>query len=547
MYETNPFAPPLELKLMGDLTILIDGHEVSDQASPDGSRKLAVPAKTMLILAFIALSGGEASREKIRGALYPTNDSETQKNNLKQRLTELRKALGEKKDLLQEDNYPKLSLIMDQVQVDVLQFDRDIVSNSPAVMQAAVERYAPLMPGSDSLPWVLTERKKRLDAFHRAVAILRNHLYEQGHWKQSVAISERAYTFDPLNEIVFQRFLEALGNAKDATRVNDEFDKWEKKCRKTLGRAPEKYTVEIRTRINNNTWKQPGPGARSLLTPAQTILPPENIIKPPYLISNLIGREGDISKLLDRLTTKKSRLITISGAGGLGKTSLAAELATQLSDQFQGWISYVELSSVTNPISIGPEILKSMGYEATPGKAWTTDLRSNLPSTPVLIIVDNCEHLRKGAAEALLNLLQALPQVQVLTTSRGGLGITGEYLHHIEPLAVPTEGDLPTSKTDVNDWIESHPSVTLFITRAQERRDFEPRIADATPVSQICRKLEGIPLALEMAASRTTEFSLTELAMRLDGLFDTLKWDNPVVADRQLTMEAMVKVERGPA
>ncbi|MFI6484893.1 BTAD domain-containing putative transcriptional regulator [Nonomuraea sp. NPDC050663] len=253
----------------------------------------------------------------------------------------------------------------------------------------------------------------------------------------------------------------------------------------------------------------------------------------PARLTSFVGRERELGELARQMDA--ARLVTIVGPGGAGKTRLALEAADQV--EVRTW--FVPLAGVTQPDQIADAVLSACGglFEGgfKPQAPAAARLAAQLDVGPAVLVLDNCEHLVEAAAELAEQLLVRLPQLRILTTSREALAITGEALCHLGPL------DLPVEDADVAEAADSA-AVRLFVERARAvRQGFELDQASLQPVVEICRRLDGMPLALELAAAKMRVMSVAQIAKRLDDRFRLLASGSRTALPRQRTLLAMVE------
>jgi predicted ATPase len=219
-------------------------------------------------------------------------------------------------------------------------------------------------------------------------------------------------------------------------------------------------------------------------------------------VTSFIGRESEVAEL--HAAVKAHRLVTLTGVGGVGKTRLALEVAARLADEFPDGVWFFELAAVTDPAAVPDAVAAVLGITQQPGKTVTQSVASALEGRSRLLVLDNCEHVVDRVADLVEAILAASATVTILATSREGLGVSDEQLWRVPSL-------------DVNSGTESA-AVNLFIDRAHSVvSDFslaQPGEADA--VVEICRRLDGIPLAIELAASRMASMTASEVRDRLD-------------------------------
>src|SRR5277367_5366723 len=227
-----------------------------------------------------------------------------------------------------------------------------------------------------------------------------------------------------------------------------------------------------------------------------------------FATSSFIGRESELDEV--QAAVKAHRLVTLTGVGGVGKTRLALEVARRLADEFPDGVWVFELAAVTDPAAVPDAVAAVLGITQQPGKTVTESVASALEGRSRLLVMDNCEHVVDSVADLVEAILAASATVTILATSREGVGVSEEQLWRVPSL-------------DVNSGTESA-AVNLFLDRAQSVvSDFslaQPGQADA--VVEICRRLDGIPLAIELAASRMASMTASEVRDRLDQRFRLL-------------------------
>ena len=217
-------------------------------------------------------------------------------------------------------------------------------------------------------------------------------------------------------------------------------------------------------------------------------------------ITSLIGRDAEVSNLQAAL--RSHRLVTLAGVGGVGKTRLALEVATQLADEFVDGVWFFELAAVADPAAVPDAVAAVLGITQQPGKSVGESVASALEGRSRLLVFDNCEHVVDSVADLVVAILAASATVKVLATSREGIGVPDEFFWRVPSLDVGA-------------------AVELFVERAQSM--VSDTLADeATAVADVCRRLDGIPLAIELAASRMASMTAAEVRDRLDDRFKLL-------------------------
>ncbi len=247
-------------------------------------------------------------------------------------------------------------------------------------------------------------------------------------------------------------------------------------------------------------------GLRSEFPPLKTLDATPGNLRPQT--TSFIGREAELAEVQEAL--KAHRVVTLTGVGGVGKTRLATEVAARLADEFPDGVWFFELAAVTDPAAVPDAVAAVLGITQQPGKTVTESVAAALEGRVRLLVFDNCEHVRDAAADLVEAILAHSATVRVLATSREGLGVADEQLWLVPSL-------------EVRAGIDSA-AVNLFVERARSVRSrFSVAKADeAAAVVEICRRLDGIPLAIELAASRMASMTASEVRDRLDQRFRLL-------------------------
>jgi len=254
----------------------------------------------------------------------------------------------------------------------------------------------------------------------------------------------------------------------------------------------------------------------------------------PRALSSFVGREVDLAEVSERLG--EHRLLTIAGAGGVGKTRLAIQTGTELRDRYPDGVWFVDFAPITDPELVASLVAQALGMSQQPGRPIDEAISAWLKRKRLLLILDNCEHVLATVAALAATILESAHDVRILATSRERLNIRGEAVHRLPSLAVPPKGSGLTA-----DEAARYGAVALFIDRA-EAADTRFTLADANApiVAEICRRLDGIPLAIELAAARVRVLSIPNLSARLDERFKILTGGSRGAIPRQQTLTALI-------
>lgn len=272
------------------------------------------------------------------------------------------------------------------------------------------------------------------------------------------------------------------------------------------------------------------PGLPSEFPPLRSGRPSTNL---PVELTSFIGREHEVAEILELLGAH--RLVSLVGVGGTGKTRLMLRVASELAGNADGtWL--VELATLSDPDLVLPEAARALGIPDQPGKPLLAVVTDFLRDKDLLLLVDNCEHLIGAAAELAERLLGACRSVRIMTTSREALGVAGEAIFQVPSLGLPETLEHPDPAVAA-----ASEAVRLFVDRAAATMPgFRLDETTTGPVIEICRRLDGIPLALELAAARINVLSAEEIAQGLGDRFRLLTGGRRTSVPRQQTLQAMI-------
>jgi predicted ATPase/class 3 adenylate cyclase/DNA-binding CsgD family transcriptional regulator len=237
----------------------------------------------------------------------------------------------------------------------------------------------------------------------------------------------------------------------------------------------------------------------------------------PVQLTSFIGREKEVAKVSQLLLRDDVRLLTLTGPGGIGKTRMGLQVAAELCDQFADGVFFVNLAPIADPALVLPTIAQTLGVQESASRSVLDILQSVLQEKQMLLVLDNFEQV-VGAGVEVAALLASCPRLTVLVTSRAALHLSGEHQFPVTPLTLPDPGHLPDLVS-----LSQYEAVALFIARAMAARpEFQVSNATAPAVAEICVRLDGLPLAIELAASRITLFPPQALLTRLSQRFTLL-------------------------
>ena len=342
-----------------------------------------------------------------------------------------------------------------------------------------------------------------------------------GRAGDAVARLEAFVTVEPARERAHGLLMRALYDAGRHTEALQVYERHRRHLSAELGVDPSPMLRELERAVLDHTLESSArvgaPVAAAPVADAVTRFVPAL----PVPVTTFVGRVRDADEVRARL--ERARLVTLVGAGGVGKTRLALAVARELDDRYPDGTWWCELASVTSPEAVAPAVASILGVEAREGMATEDRIVEFLAGRRALVVVDNCEHVLDAAALLVERIVTHTGTVDVLATSQSRLDVPGEHLWAVEPLTVDTEE-----------------AVALFLDRASAVAP-EVDTADVALVADICRRLDGMPLAIELTAARLRARSLQEIATGLDERFELLARGPRVGPERHRSLRAAVE------
>ncbi len=499
----------LSLALFGPALVTIDGLPLE---SP-------LWAKTLALLAYLALEDDRPHRrEALAGLLWPEQTDAEARASLRQALYLLRQAIGN--EFLQVTGQTARFNHTADVRLDVAEFERLITTcqdhphrglQACPACAARLERAAALYRGDllaglllkDSIEfeeWLLVRREQLRRQLLEALDALAGFYARRGDYARTEQAARRQVELEPLHEQAHRQLLRALAWSGRPNAALAHYVSLQEMLERELGAPPEEKTSALEEQIR-----------------AGTLLPPatRRLQNWPTPLTALLGREKEMAALADWLQAPEPRLITIVGPGGVGKTRLALEAAAQEAPAFAEGACFVPLAAISAPDYIVPAIASALGVSFSGPGDPLAQLIEALHTRDLVLVLDNYEHLLEGAS-LVTELLAACPGLAVLATSREPLHLRAEQLFPLEPLDLPDLKRLPGRGAARIDELSRVPAVALFDQRAraaQPHFTFDEENAGA--IAEICVCLDGLPLAIELAAARVRLIPVPEILTRL--------------------------------
>lgn len=389
-------------------------------------------------------------------------------------------------------------------------------------------REAVALYGGELLPtdlyedWPVARREALRHAWEGSVLDLAELDLEANAPEASVPSLELLLTTDPINEVAHRALMRGYMAGGQRDRALRQYARCVSALKDGLGVSPDEETQALYASI---VEAAPDPG----IAPPQPTGPFNNLPAPP---SPIVGREREADILQGTLWRQDVRLVTLTGPGGVGKTRLALEVASQLCDDYADGVAFVPLAAVRDPDLVIQTISSTLGLPEEPSSTLAATLTAYLRTRDMLLVLDNFEHVLEAATD-IGDLLASCPSLTVLATSRERLRLRGEYLHDVRPLALPRRERLPSPEV-----LARVGSIALFTQHMQRiDPDFQVTVENSAVVSAICAHLEGLPLAIELATARARFFSLDGLLARLARRLDIEEGPRDLPA-RQRTLRA---------
>ncbi len=615
--------PAVRLSLLGAFRLERDGRPI-----PLPTRKVES------LLAYLVLHPEQHAREKLAALFWGDVRDEQARRSLRVALTTLRKQLGD--DIVLTDREPvqinpdyPLWVDAKEFQIAVLRQAQDknfrlqigeMSQSAINNLQSAIELFRGELLSDFYDDWILGERERYHALYTETLLQLTRQMRARGEYERAIEYAQRLLASENTHEPAHQHLMFcdlAVGNRSAALKQYEE-------CRRILraevGVEPSPETTALIEWIKQASAR---PKTQDAL--------PTNL---PIPLTSFIGRQREMAEVkrllvgwsdsrvvapsdqptkrpsfdyasscarakrragrspaaqdMDKPDQPTTRLLTLTGAGGCGKTRLAVQVATDLRDAFKDGVWWIELAALTvrHTLDVGPRrrrslpasggqagrgpatdrmddalvpqaVAKALGLREVPGAPLDEMLSEHLRLKQALLVLDNCEHLVTACARLAEQLLSRCPDLKILTTSREALALIGETVWHVPSLALPpmeSKGQSPMSRLQAGGgrgtWdasailstsVGQYESVRLFVERATAvQSSFALTAQNASAVAQVCRRLGGIPLAIELAAARMKLLSVEQIAERLDDRFNLLSVGSRTALPRYQTLRAAI-------
>ncbi|HLY67543.1 MAG TPA: BTAD domain-containing putative transcriptional regulator, partial [Chloroflexota bacterium] len=428
-----------------------------------------------------------------------------------------------------------LSLDLAQVEVDVLTFDAAVRRQDSSGLEQAVALYrGPLLEGCSEV-WILPEREARKQAYHEALQRLAACALAVGDTQQAVGYLHKAVAVEPLWEEARRELMTALAKSGDVNAALQVYQELVHLLRDYDPRVvPGAETSALYHNLRADARRRASaPTTVSPLVPASSS-PPGYL---PRQLTDLVGRGEEVRQVTAQL--RLSRLVTLTGAGGVGKTRLAIAVAEAVGEEYADGAWFVELAALSDTSLVAQAVASILEVQEQPGRTLLQTLVNYLKPRALLLVLDNCEHLLQACAQLSEVLLRSCAGLRVLATSRQALGIGGETAYRVPSLRQPDPHALFLAEKELVSVSAGYDAVRLFVERARSQRsDFALTRHNGLAAVDVCHRLDGIPLAIELAAAQVRALTVEQIASRLDDRFGLLKGGSRTALPRQQTLRA---------
>lgn len=514
----------LRLCMFGSLRLFLDETPI----------ELATPPKTVQLLAYLLLHRREAlTRDQLAFALWIDRSDADARGQLRRYLYRLRQLLPEGDWLITRGEQVQWNTAAGYW-LDVEEFAG--ASGGPLDRLDAAQRLY-----TDDLlidlyeDWIIIERERLREMYLNNWQRLLEHYRAQRVYDRAIACALQILKREPLRENTVRELMQLRAASGDRNRALADYQQFQQRVIEELGVQPLPETVALYEQLRHATA---GPAAPRLSSTVPNMR--ARSVKVPAPLTRLLGREHELNAVCDLLQSGECgvRLVTLTGPGGTGKTRLAQAVAQRFAQQpaiFEDGLYYVSLSPLTSPDFVLPAIAKVLGVFESGQRSFSDAVKDALHHKDLLLILDNFEHLLE-AAPLITELLSASADLCVLITSLEALHVYGEQEYEVPPLPLPDLDHLPPPNELLNDA-----AIALFVERARAvKADFALNADNAAVVAEICVRLDGLPLAIELAAARSKIFTPQAMLQRLADRLHFLVGQSRDRPDRQRTLRSVV-------
>lgn len=529
---------PVQFRVLGPVEL----------AGQEGRVSLGSERRRTILAVLLAARGEVVSVGRLVDAVWGTAPPATATKSLRSHVSRLRVELsqvqaGAARALITTTDGYRLALATDELDAarfeELLAAARSVMGSDPGEaaepLAAALDLWRGPAFGELAANEAVCGEALRLERLRAdAAADLVDARLALGHHRQVIGELEARVAADPLEERARSQLMVALYRSGRQADALAAYWAVQQRLREELGVDP---SPSLQTLHEQMLRQAPGFTAPPLLADHSEDVgaggsPRGRGSTPPMATAQLIGRDDDVRSVGSLMVP--ACVVTLTGPGGVGKTGLADRVAADVADDFDDGVVRVALAAIRDPDSVGPALLAALELPQPGDRGVEEALVAGLGTRRLLLVLDNCEHVLAAASQLVDAVVRRCPNVAVLATSREPLRLSGERVWQVAPLAVPPPG---ASAAEV----AGSPAGALFCARAQAAvPGFALTEADAGAVAQLCRQLDGLPLAIELAAARVRAMSPPDLRQRLSDRFALLTGGPPHEGGRHRTLQTVV-------
>jgi predicted ATPase/DNA-binding SARP family transcriptional activator len=524
----------LEVLTLGEVRILKEGELVTGFKN----------RKAIALLIYLASTRRSQSREVLADLLWDERTQDQSLGYLRMVLSNLRKAVGS--DLLigreSLSLNPQRSVWMDSAHLDnclreVRLQGRVTDQTAHAIAQALALYRGDFLEGfyiskcRRFEDWQLRERERlhhlAIDGLYELVA----YQVARMEYQPGLENASRLLELDPLMEAAHRQMMLLLAGVGQRSAALAQYETCQRLLHDELGVDPQEETRDLYEQIRSGQLKT-GAEREALPSLYTRVVRTDNL---PLRMTSFIGREQEIREVRELISNY--RLVTLTGSGGVGKTRLALEVCSGFLQDYEHGVWQVELAPLSEPETVLPAIALVFNLQAQPERSWKQVLLDFLRHKKLLLLLDNCEHLISTCAELAETIVETAAGVSILASSRQALGIQGEAIYPVPSLSLPdADPAAPVAAVQASE------AGRLFAERAgMALPGFEISTGNADAVARICWRLDGIPLALELAAARVNLLKVEQIVARLDDAFSILSGGSRTALPRQQTLRSTIE------
>jgi predicted ATPase/DNA-binding SARP family transcriptional activator/DNA-binding CsgD family transcriptional regulator len=527
---TGKYSRPMRVWLLGGFRITVGSRIIEERA-------WRLKKAGALVKLLVLTPDHRLHREQAIDTLWPDSGRKTASNSLRKTLHAARRTLDPdagSRYLASRDGqlflHPEGPLWVDiEVFGEMAATARR--ARDPAAYRAAIELYAgDLLPEDRYEVWAEERREELLQTYLGLLMDLAKILEERGEYGLAVEALRQVLAQEPTSEETHSHLMRLYMLSGRPERAIKQYARLKMSLARELGTEASPSTQRLHEVIAAGEFPSVSATGRTLEVGRAAEPSDTGKHNLPAPRNSFVGREREMTEIKRELAM--TRLLTLMGAGGSGKTRLALEVARDLVGAYPDGVWLVELAGLSEGDLVPQAVAAALGVKERPGQPFPVTLVELLRAKQTLLVVDNCEHLLKATAGLVDILLDSCPHLRILATSREALNVTGEVRLSVPALYVPDPQD-----TSSVEKVEGSESVRLFVERACQRAPtFALTSGNVEAVAEICRKLDGIPLALELAAARVGVLAVTEIASRLGDSLKLLTGGGRTVVPRQRTL-----------